>query len=81
MRIESTHAERKEVCQVNESPRDLLKSFEAAELLRVPVRTLYEWRMRGVGPAAYRVGKRVLYDRKDVERWLEAHREEPVSAA
>ena len=66
---------------MNESPRDLLKSFEAAELLRVPVRTLYEWRMRGVGPAAYRVGKRVLYDRKDVERWLEAHREEPVSAA
>ena len=53
---------------------DLLTSDETAELLRVPVRTLYVWRGAGSGPPAYRVGKRTLYRRSDVERWLEQRR-------
>jgi excisionase family DNA binding protein len=50
---------------------ELLTSAETAELLRVPVRTLYVWRGAGNGPRAYRVGKHVLYRRRDVEAWLE----------
>ena len=50
---------------------ELLTSAETAELLRVPVRTLYVWRGAGRGPRAYRVGKHVLYRRADVEAWLE----------
>lgn len=53
----------------------LLTSRETAQLLRVPVRTLYVWRGAGTGPRAYRVGKRVLYRRSDVESWLEQRRE------
>lgn len=53
---------------------ELLTSRETAAMLRVPVRTLYVWRGAGRGPAAYRVGKRVLYKRADVESWLEARR-------
>ena len=37
----------------------------------VPVRTIYGWRTKGEGPKAYKVGKRVLYRRADVEAWLE----------
>jgi excisionase family DNA binding protein len=53
---------------------ELLTSTETAALLRVPVRTLYVWRGAGTGPASYRVGKRTLYRRVDVERWLERRR-------
>jgi excisionase family DNA binding protein len=46
---------------------------ELAEYLggQVPVRTIYAWRTTGVGPKAYKVGRRVLYKRADVEAWLE----------
>jgi excisionase family DNA binding protein len=54
---------------------ELLTSRETAELLRVPVRTLYVWRGAGTGPRAYRVGKHVLYRRSDLEAWLERRRE------
>jgi len=50
---------------------ELLTSRETASMLRVPVRTLYLWRASGSGPPAYRVGKRTLYRRSDVESWLE----------
>lgn len=33
--------------------------------------TLYGWRHRGVGPPSVRPGRRVIYRRADVERWLE----------
>jgi excisionase family DNA binding protein len=56
---------------------ELLTSRETAALLRVPVRTLYVWRGAGTGPRAYRVGRQVLYDRRDVLRWLEQRREPP----
>ena len=62
--------------------QELLTSAETAELLRVPVRTLYVWRGAGSGPRAYRVGKRVLYRRRDVEAWLKERRvPAPVGAA
>jgi excisionase family DNA binding protein len=50
---------------------ELLTSPETAAMLRVPVRTLYVWAGAGTGPTAYRVGRRKLYRRDDVERWLE----------
>ena len=60
------------------NPLELLTSAETAEVLRVPVRTLYVWRGAGRGPRSYRVGKHVLYRRADVEAWLE---EQCVSAS
>ncbi len=50
----------------------LLMSEEVAEILRVPVTTLQDWRYRGVGPRAARIGRRVMYRASDVDRWIEA---------
>lgn len=58
------------------SPEDL------AQMLNVPVGTVYQWRTRGVGPAGFRVGKHVRYRREDVERWIaEQMAADPRSAA
>ncbi len=43
---------------------------EFAAEMRCPVSTVYYWRANKVGPVGFRVGKRVLYRRADVEAWL-----------
>lgn len=45
---------------------------EVSAYLRVPVATLYQWRWKGYGPPAARVGKGLRYLRADVEGWLAA---------
>jgi hypothetical protein len=49
---------------------ELLTSQEAAAVLRTPVATLRYRRHRGVGPDGFRLGRRVVYRRQDVERWV-----------
>jgi excisionase family DNA binding protein len=49
---------------------ELLTITEAAELLRAPVATLRYWRHLGVGPAGFRLGRRVLYRQDDLEQWV-----------
>ena len=44
---------------------------EFASYARTAPSTVRWWRHCGRGPIGFRVGKRVLYDRADVERWLE----------
>lgn len=39
--------------------------------LQVPEKTIYHWRSTGYGPRAVRVGRRLLFDEADVERWFE----------
>lgn len=50
----------------------LMTTQEVADHLRVPVATLYQWRLRGAGPAALRVGRHLRYRSTDVEAWLRA---------
>jgi excisionase family DNA binding protein len=45
---------------------------EAAAYLRTPVATLRYWRHLGVGPAGVRLGRRLLYRRADLDRWVSA---------
>ena len=49
---------------------DLLTITEAAELLRTPVATQRYWRHLGSGPHGFRLGRRVVYRRTDVDAWL-----------
>ena len=42
---------------------------EVADLLRVPVATVYGWRTKGLGPPAGRVGRHVRYRREAVLEW------------
>lgn len=49
----------------------LMTLAELAEMLGIPVNTLYGWRCRGEGPPGYRIGRHIRYRRAAVEAWLE----------
>ncbi len=52
------------------STTDLMTLAETAAYLRTPVATLRYWRHLGEGPAGFRLGRRVVYRRADVDRWI-----------
>ena len=54
---------------------DYLTPAQVAEELGVNPRTLDRWYQLRRGPVRTRIGKRVLYARKDVADWLAANRE------
>ena len=49
---------------------ELLTLAEAAAVLRTPVATLRYWRHLGIGPDGFRLGRRIVYRRQDVDRWV-----------
>lgn len=49
---------------------DLMTVEEVAEFLRTPRGTLAQWRHHKKGPKSFKLGKRVLYDRSEVEEFL-----------
>jgi excisionase family DNA binding protein len=51
-------------------PQRLLWAQEVAVILGVPVKTLYQWRYKGVGPAGVRVGRHLRYRTADIEAWI-----------
>ena len=48
---------------------------QLASYLRGPVSTLYDWRVHGNGPAAYRFGKHLKFAVSDVRTWVGEQRE------
>jgi predicted DNA-binding transcriptional regulator AlpA len=57
--------------------RELLTSEETADLVRLPLSTLYVFNSQGVGPPRYKVGRRILYRRSEVMAWVESRRINP----
>jgi excisionase family DNA binding protein len=57
-----------------EVPTKLLSVTDLAEMLNVPVRTIYEWRHRRQGPRPIRMGRHLRFDPADVAKWLEARK-------
>lgn len=59
---------------VAEIPRptcDRLWTFQdVSDFLGVPVGTLYQWRVRGEGPPAFKIGRHVRFDPDRVRAWL-----------
>ncbi len=49
-----------------------LTTAEVAALTRQPVETLRYRRHNGTGPRSFKLGRRVLYRRSDVQAWLDA---------
>ncbi|WP_102926769.1 helix-turn-helix domain-containing protein [Streptomyces noursei] len=45
---------------------------EVAVYLGVPVKTLYQWRHRRIGPNALKVGRHLRYRWAEVDAWLTA---------
>jgi DNA-binding transcriptional MerR regulator len=58
-----------------------LTTDEWAQMARTTVETARYWRHIGYGPASFKVGRRVLYDRDDCVAWLKSLRDEQQSAA
>jgi len=50
----------------------ILDEGEAAQFLRVSIRTLQSWRVSGRGPAFIKLGRSVRYDRGTLAQWLAA---------
>jgi hypothetical protein len=50
----------------------LITEVQAADLLRLSVRTLQAWRARAFGPAYVQAGRAVRYRRRDLVAWIEA---------
>jgi hypothetical protein len=49
----------------------LLTEVQAADLLRLSVRTLQAWRTKAFGPAFVRAGRAVRYRRRDLLTWVD----------
>ncbi|WP_240607086.1 helix-turn-helix domain-containing protein [Cryobacterium aureum] len=53
----------------------LMDVVELAAYLGIPVSTVYDWRVHGKGPAAYRFGKHLKFAISDVQAWMAQQRE------
>jgi excisionase family DNA binding protein len=53
----------------------LMDVAELASYLGLPVSTVYDWRVHGKGPAAYRFGKHLKFAVSDVRAWMAEQRE------
>ena len=58
-----------------------LSSPEAAQYLGISPNTLPKWRVFGGGPVYRKLGRRVVYDTRDLDKWLDAHRRSSTSDA
>jgi predicted DNA-binding transcriptional regulator AlpA len=49
---------------------------EAAEYLGLELSTLYNWRVKQIGPPSYALSPRkIIYRKKEIDRWLEERKE------
>jgi excisionase family DNA binding protein len=51
-----------------------LTQNEVAELLRLPVRTVEDWRLTRNGPPWLKLGRHVRYERDDLLEWVKGRR-------
>jgi excisionase family DNA binding protein len=52
---------------------------EAADYLRLSKSTLDAWRTKGRGPRFSKLGDRILYDTKDLDRWFDDNKRNSTS--
>ncbi|MET9867324.1 helix-turn-helix domain-containing protein [Streptomyces sp. NPDC006386] len=52
-------------------PERYLTPADVAELLGVPVETLYQWRRKRTGPPAFRVDRHLRYDPVRLRQWVD----------
>jgi hypothetical protein len=43
-----------------------------ADLLAIPVETVYQWRYKRIGSPAFRVGRHLRYDPREVLGWIDS---------
>ncbi|WP_189037059.1 helix-turn-helix transcriptional regulator [Streptomyces daqingensis] len=57
-------------------PERYLTPVDLAELLGIPVETVYQWRRKHTGPRGFRVGRHLRFDPEDVRAWVASRMEE-----
>jgi excisionase family DNA binding protein len=62
-------------------PEEYLTLPEAAAYMRRSADTLYKWRSQGIGPAAAKAGRTLLYRRSEIDRYMRELEREPVGRA
>lgn len=55
-----------------------LTPAEAAQYLRTSTASLANHRYRGTGPPYLKLGRRVLYDIRDIQLWVNDHKVEMI---
>ena len=58
----------------SKQPDRLLTADQVAQHLQISRRALYEMRYQGGGPPAIKVGRRLRFRRREVEAWIDEHR-------
>ncbi|THA98983.1 DNA-binding protein [Streptomyces sp. LRa12] len=56
-------------------PDRYLSPVDLADLLGIPVETVYQWRRKQTGPRGFRVGRHLRFDPEDVRVWVESQME------
>jgi excisionase family DNA binding protein len=64
---------------VNEGTRTYLTTAEVSAMLGIPENTLRWWRHQGRGPASFKIGSRVVYERASLEQWISQERAATIS--
>lgn len=59
---------------------NFMTTQEVAAALRTPPETVRYWRHMNRGPKSFKIGRRVLYAREDVEQFIAEARGEQVPA-
>ncbi|MDT0378552.1 helix-turn-helix domain-containing protein [Streptomyces sp. DSM 42041] len=52
-------------------PDRYLTPQDVADLLSVPLETVYAWRRKRTGPPGFRIGKHLRYDPAAVRAWID----------
>ena len=56
------------------APADFKTQAEIADIIKVPERTLEDWRLNHVGPPYMKLGRHVRYDLLEVVAWAREQR-------
>ncbi|MFF7178999.1 helix-turn-helix domain-containing protein [Streptomyces sp. NPDC008121] len=51
-------------------PERYLTPVDLADLLGIPLETVYQWRRKDTGPRGFRVGRHLRFDPEDVRVWV-----------
>jgi predicted DNA-binding transcriptional regulator AlpA len=54
--------------------REIRDMAWVSERTGVPLSTLRHYRLNGIGPRSFKLGRRVMYAVEDVDAWIEAAR-------
>ncbi|MER5376497.1 helix-turn-helix domain-containing protein [Streptomyces sp. NPDC002553] len=62
-------------------PDRYLTPDDVAEIFKVPLETVYQWRKKRTGPPGFRIGKHLRYGPADVRAYVDQRKHAELAAA